>query len=135
LVSPDEDARTRFCIGEYPRLVGALILYTGDRELAVELAQEALARACRHWRRVERMPAPGAWVHRVAINLANSAFARRRAERAVRARLAGLPDPEAGEITGPDRLEVRGAVGQLPERQRAAIVLRYFVDLPVREGR
>jgi RNA polymerase sigma factor (sigma-70 family) len=77
------------------------------------------------------MPAPGAWVHRVAINLANSAFARRRAERAVRARLAGLPDPGVGEITGPERLEVRRAVGQLPERQRAAIVLRYFVDLSV----
>jgi RNA polymerase sigma factor (sigma-70 family) len=79
------------------------------------------------------MPAPGAWVHRVAINLANSVFARRRAERAVRQRLAGLPDPGAGDITGSERLEVRGAVAQLPPRQRAAIVLRYFVDLPVSE--
>jgi RNA polymerase sigma factor (sigma-70 family) len=132
-VSPDEDARTRFCIGEYPRLVGALTLYTGERELAVELAQEALARACRHWRRVERMAAPGAWVHRVAINLANSTFARRRAERRVRERLVGLAEPGGAEITGAERLEVRAAVAQLPVRQRAAIVLRYFVDLPVRE--
>ncbi|HEY3673641.1 MAG TPA: YcxB family protein [Acidimicrobiia bacterium] len=31
------------------------------------------------------------WVHRVAINLANSTFARRRAERAVHRRLSALP--------------------------------------------
>jgi response regulator RpfG family c-di-GMP phosphodiesterase len=42
------------------RLVGALGLYTGDHDLAEECAQEALTRACRDWRRVSAMEAPGA---------------------------------------------------------------------------
>jgi DNA-directed RNA polymerase specialized sigma24 family protein len=69
-----------------------LTLYTSDRDLAAELAQEALARACRHWRRVQHMDAPGAWLYRVALNLANSAGARRRADRRARADAVVLTD-------------------------------------------
>ena len=57
---------TEFCEAEWPRLVGALSLYTGDADLAEELAQEAVVRACRHWRKVRSMEAPAAWLHRVA---------------------------------------------------------------------
>ena len=38
-------------------------------------------------------------------------------------------DPEDTAL----RLAVRDAVAQLPERQRATLVLRYFADLSVRE--
>lgn len=69
-----------FCVEEHPRLVGALSLYCGDRALAEELAQDALTRACRDWRKVRNFAAPGAWTHRVAMNLANSYFRRRAAE-------------------------------------------------------
>ena len=60
----------------YPRLLSALTLYTGDRDLAAELAQEALAlaRAHRRWPSVSAMDSPGGWAHRVAINLANSSL-------------------------------------------------------------
>ncbi len=75
-----------FCRREHPRLVGALTLHCGDRWVAAELAQEALARVCADWPRVSRMQAPGAWVHRVAMNLCTSHFRRRTAERAARAR-------------------------------------------------
>jgi RNA polymerase sigma-70 factor, ECF subfamily len=78
-VSRAGDPRAEFCQTEYGRLVGTLTLYTSDPDLAAELAQEALARACRHWRRVRDMDEPGAWLYRVALNLANSTFARRRA--------------------------------------------------------
>lgn len=40
------------CRREYPRLVGALGLYTGNRAVAEELAQESLARAWRRWPKV-----------------------------------------------------------------------------------
>src|SRR4051794_33589310 len=66
-----------FCRREWPRLVGALSLFTGDADLAEELAQETLARVCRDWRRVSQLAAPGAWAHRVAINLARSHFRHR----------------------------------------------------------
>jgi len=117
-----------FYRAELPRLVGALFLYCGDREQAAELAQEAMARAWRHWPKVSQMDSPAGWVHRVAINLANSAW--RRA--AVRRR--PLPGGDGGVVPAPDTgtaMAVRAAVAALPRRQRTALVLRYFADLPV----
>jgi RNA polymerase sigma-70 factor (sigma-E family) len=121
-----------FCRREHPRLVGALTLYCGDPHVAAELAQEALARACDHWGSVRQMEAPGAWVHRVAMNLAGSLFRRRAAERRASARVA------SGQVEdfGPDRadvLAVRAAVAALPDRQRTALVLRYYSDLSVEQ--
>lgn len=55
-----------FCRHEYPRLVRSLSLYCGDRHIAQELEQEAIARVCRDSTKVRRLAAPGAWAHRVA---------------------------------------------------------------------
>ena len=119
-----------FCRREHGRIVGLLSLYCGDAALAEELAQDALARVCRDWRRVRRMEHPEAWASRVAVNLANSFFRRRAAERRARERLAAQPEPPA---TQPDTalvLSVRQAVAALPPRQRTALLLHYFCDLP-----
>ena len=78
-MAPDELGA--FCRAEWSRLVGALSLYTGDADLAEELAQEAVARVCRHWRKVRKMDAPAAWLHRVARNLAHSHYRRARVAR------------------------------------------------------
>jgi RNA polymerase sigma factor (sigma-70 family) len=118
---------------EFGRLVGMLTLYTSDRDLAAELAQEALARACRHWRRVRHMDAPAAWLYRVALNLANSAFARRRAERRAHAQAAILDAPVAKHPRWDEVVALRQALGVLAPRQRAAVVLRYYADLPAAE--
>jgi len=122
----------QFCQREYPRLVGTLSLYCGNASVAEELAQEALARACANWSRVGRMLAPGAWTHRVAINLANSRFRRLAAERRALARTRP-PDPDE-EADDSDGVAIRQAVAQLPPKQRAALVLRYWVDLPASEA-
>jgi RNA polymerase sigma factor (sigma-70 family) len=126
---PDLD---EFCRREFGRLSGFLTLYCGDRELAADLAQEALARACLHWRRVRSMPSPEAWLTRVGINLANSRFRRLRAERKANAAasLRARPPDDPDHATA---LAVRLAVASLPRRQRIAIVLRYFSDLSVTE--
>jgi RNA polymerase sigma factor (sigma-70 family) len=122
-----------FCAEVYPRLVGSLSLYVGDRYLAEELAQEALLRACRQWPAVSRMDSPGGWTWRVAVNLANSHFRRRRAAARASRRLAagedvGRHDPDAAAAVA-----VRQAVAALPERQRTAVVLRYAQQLSVEE--
>lgn len=107
---------------------------TGDAHLAEELAQETVARICRDWPRVKAMDAPGAWAHRVAMNLARSHFRRRKLVRRSQARLR--PDLEPSDTTGAVVVSValRDAVASLPERQRMAIVLRYFADLSVRDA-
>lgn len=121
-----------FCERQRSQLVGALALYTGDVLLAEEITQEALLAVCRDWRRIRQMQSPGGWAHRTAMNLANSRFRRRRAEvralrrRGVDAEAYELPDVESAA-------KVRAAVKQLPEGQRAAVVLRYYADLSVAE--
>lgn len=128
------DALAAFCRQEHPRLVGALSLYCGDAALAEELAQEALYRVCRDWSRVSLMPAPGAWAHRVAINLANSAYRRRRAERRANRRHHDVSDGRAAGPGDPaSSLAVRQAVAALPPRQRAAVVLRHLAGYSVAE--
>lgn len=122
-----------FCHDEYARLFGTLRLYCNDRWLAEELAQEALARAVRHWSQVQVMDAPGAWLHRVAINLANSSFRRRAAERRATSRAhtvgGSYDDPDS-----PTVVAVRQAVRALPARQREVVILRYYQDLSVRDA-
>ena len=76
-----------FCDRVSGRLVGALTLYCGDRHVAEELAQEALARAWGRWATVGRTDSPEAWTFRAALDLADSRVPRRRAERRVRAAL------------------------------------------------
>lgn len=120
-----------FCRAEHPRLVGLLSLYCGDRSVAEELAQEALARACRDWRRVRSHDNPGAWVQRVAFNLARSHFRRRRVEQRAQARLDRAPEATSDDPA--DAIALRRAVAALPRRQKEALCLRYFLDLPIAE--
>lgn len=122
---------TTFYGAHFRRLLGSLVLYTGDRELAMDLAQETMARAYRDWRKVSQLDIPPAWLHRVAFNLANSAFRRRLIERRS-ARRAGAP--QLGEHVDPDAaaaVVVRDLVASLPPRQKTALVLRFYADMPV----
>jgi RNA polymerase sigma-70 factor (ECF subfamily) len=128
-----DDPRVEFCRREHSRLVGALSLYCGDTYLAEEIAQEALARACRSWGRIQDYDSPGAWTHRVALNLASSHFRRRAYERRARERLAARTPAAHHDPDTAVNVAVREAVAALPPRQRAALVLRYFSDLPVAE--
>lgn len=123
----DDDAES-FCRRVHPRLVRALTVYLGDREVAAELAQESLIRAWQRWPQVRLMRAPDAWVFRVAFNLANSVIRRRLAERRARARLADCAPPaaDADEV-----IVLRAAVDALPPRQRAAVVLRHLIGMSI----
>lgn len=116
-----------FCSSHYDRLVGVLGLYCGERAVGEELAQEALARAWSHWGKVRSLEDPAGWLYRVAMNLANSHFRRKRAER--RAHQSGRPLPEPAEDTAAI-LAIRAAVAHLPRRKRTVLVLRYYLDLP-----
>jgi len=122
-----------FCHQEYGRLIGMLTLYCGDAELARDLAQEAMARACAHWRSVREMHAPRAWLSKVAMNLANSHWRRRAAEKRSRERMDAGEGTVHMDVDVATALAVRAAVAALPKRQRAALILRYFEDLSVEQ--
>lgn len=128
--SPEDNDLDHFCATEYPRLVGTLTLYCGNRDVAEVLAQDVLVKVCDRWAKVVEMAAPGAWAHRVAINAANSWFSRRSAERRALDR-ASQRREEVVEQDVAAMLAIRAAVAELPPRRRAAVVLRYFADLSV----
>lgn len=131
-MAADADPELRRLVAEeHTRLVGLLALHTGDRWVAEELAQDTIVRLCQHWPRVRRMDRPGAWLTRVGLNLANSWLRRRAAERRALARTG--PTPEVVDDDTVATLAVRGAVSQLPRRQRTAVVLRFYGGLSVAE--
>ena len=124
-----------FCHAEHPRLVRLLSLHCGDVETARDLAQETLVKVCLHWRKVRTMDSPHAWVTRVALNLATTHHRRT----AVRRRRAAdvESDADLGRATSAAEADgwiVRAAVASLPERQRTAVILRYFLDLTVEQS-
>lgn len=120
-----------FCAEALPELVGALTHQFGDRWLAQELAQEALIRACDRWPRVRSYASPTGWAFRVGVNLGRSRLRRRAAERRA---LARRP-PDAEWVLEPtDAMDLHDAVAALPERQREAVVLQYFLGLTAVEA-
>jgi RNA polymerase sigma-70 factor (ECF subfamily) len=117
----------------FAQLTGSLVLYTGDSELAMDLAQETMARAYRDWRKVCRLDSPPAWLHRVAFNLANSTFRKRMNEWRSSARWRARSETVHHDADTPDAVTIRRLVASLPSRQKTALVLRYYADLSVKE--
>ena len=56
----DDPELAEFCRTEWPRLVGSIGLYLGRRDVAEDLAQEALIRVCGHWNEVRITDSPSA---------------------------------------------------------------------------
>jgi RNA polymerase sigma-70 factor (ECF subfamily) len=104
------------------RLVLACVYALAGPALAEDLTQEAFLVASQRWDEVGGLENPGAWVRRVAINHAASAYRRRRAEARALRRFAG-GDHEAIPTMSEHSEEVWRAVRSLPRRQREAIVL------------
>jgi RNA polymerase sigma-70 factor (ECF subfamily) len=109
-----------------PRVLAALTMVTGDRELAVEATDEAFARAFERWRRVSAMTNPTGWTYRVALNRVRRLARRRAFESRLGARHASPPAdaPISADV------DLWAAIRALPARQRQALVLRYVADLP-----
>lgn len=126
-----EVAFDSFCRGQYPRLVGALGLYTGDAGVGEELAQEALARAWRRWNDVVRARDPAAWLFVVGFNLAKSRVRRLQAERRALRRVATREAGDHADVAAAH--EVRRALAALPHRFRCVLVLRYYLGYTVVE--
>jgi RNA polymerase sigma-70 factor (ECF subfamily) len=113
---------------EYARVFRTAVLVTGDRQEAADVTQEAFARAYERWRTVSRADNPGAWVQRVAVNLALTWRRRQR----LRARELALQPSVEPQPDLPDP-ELFAALRALPAQQRAAVVLRHWLDLSIEE--
>jgi len=96
------------CRSLSPRLVGSLVLQTGDRARAEDVAQEALARAWMRWEEVARMDNPNGWVFTVAFNLAKSGRRRDASESRANLRAVSGADDAGTDSDVADRVALDG---------------------------
>jgi RNA polymerase sigma-70 factor (sigma-E family) len=104
-------------------------LLTGDRTVAEDLMQEAFARLIGRLRHLRDPEAFDAYLRRTIVNLAASLMRHRAVERRFLDREGPRSPRESREPDVATHESMRRALLALPERQRAAIVLRYYEDL------
>ena len=110
---------------EYPRLLRALLAIGGDPDAAEDAAQEAFVRA--HRTGLDRLERPGAWLLVVGTRELLRHRKRRRIEDEKWAERGSPAVP--GTDTIADRADLLAALRQLPDRQRAVVVARYYYGL------
>lgn len=111
----------------FPRVHRTVTLVLRDRDRAEEVTQEAFLKLLENWHKVSGYEQPEAWVRRVAIRLAV-----REASREDRRGSRERAGPAVRVDDEPD-VDLARAIGGLAPRQRAAVVLHYYSDLPVLE--
>ena len=140
-VSEALDAEFReFMHGRWPAMVRLAYALTGDQGHAEDVAQAAFARAYASWPKVRRTGNPEAYVRRIVVNENRNRFRKQR----VAERLTDTPpEPGSGAGTGPgadatsqydERSALMAALRRLGPRQRAVVVLRYWLGLTEAEA-
>ena len=109
-------------------LLRTAYLLTGNRADAEDLVQAALAKTYLAWDRIEDRNALDGYVRRAMVNTHISWWRRRRLEEYP---TDEIPDQAVADHSGTSDLQdtLRRAVDRLPQRMRAAVVLRYFEDM------
>jgi RNA polymerase sigma-70 factor (sigma-E family) len=137
-MSAQLDAEFRdFMHGRWPAMVRLAYALTGDQGHAEDVAQAAFARAYASWPKVRRTENPEGYVRRIVINENRNRFRKQR----VTERLTDAP-PEPGPGTGSadatsqydERSALIAALQRLGPRQRAVVVLRYWLGLTEAEA-
>jgi RNA polymerase sigma-70 factor (sigma-E family) len=109
-------------------LLRTAYLLTGNRADAEDLVQAALAKTYLAWDRIEDRGALDGYVRRAMVNTHISWWRRRRLEEYP---TDEIPDQAVADQTGSSDLAdtLRRAVDRLPQRMRAAVMLRYYEDM------
>ena len=117
-----------------PRMFGLAIRMLGDVSEAEDVVQEAMLRLWRiapDWRRGEAQVST--WLYRVVFNLATD---RLRVRKRQGPSLDAIEDPASPEPGAPEKLQdkarnaaLQGALDDLPDRQKQAVILRHIEGL------
>jgi RNA polymerase sigma-70 factor (sigma-E family) len=122
-----------FYTATWPRMYRTAYAITRDRDAAEDAVQSAYAKAFASWRRVVAADQPEAYLRRMVVNevLGARRTAVRRPEHLTDS--IELHAPVAAVAPADERVAERdalwAALGKLPPRQRAVLVLRYYEDL------
>ena len=125
----DDDAAFRdYVLARGTALLRMAVMLTGNQADAEDLVQAALANTFLAWDKINDRAALDAYVRRAMVNTHISWWRRQRLEEFPTDQ---LPDQAvADHARESDTAEVvRRALDRLPERMRAAVMLRYFEDM------
>lgn len=105
-------------------------LLTGDRHAAEDIVQDAFVRLFSRFQDLRKPETFEVYLRRTIVNLTRDRFRRLRLERDHLARQTDSSSAPA-DVASPieDREVIRSVLRGLPHRQRAALVLRFYVDL------
>ena len=112
-----------------PGAVRLPYLLTGDRSVAEDITQDAFVRVSGRLAHLREGGAFDAYLRRAVVNLAKNHFRRRAVERSFLERTSPAPASPGHEQPLVEREATMAALARLPQRQRAAIVLRFYEDL------
>lgn len=118
-----------FVAHEYPKVVAAVGLITGDRQGAADAVQDALVGYLSSPPRHE-VTNLAAWITVVASNRSRDQRRRSGAEQRALGKVAPLEE-EVTEVLGMLDVDVKAAIMSLPVAQRQVCVLHYLVDQSV----
>ena len=125
-----EDEFQAFVLTRSRALLKSAYLLTGDRGHAEDLVQSALLRSYRSWDRVTDADDPYAYVRRILF----TTFSRTRRPRRVVETFGTTPErPGLQDEAVENRDQLRRALRELTDRQRAVVVLRFYDDLGVEQ--
>ncbi|HKV88221.1 MAG TPA: RNA polymerase sigma factor [Candidatus Dormibacteraeota bacterium] len=118
----------------YRPILGTLITLLGDPVAAEDCTQDTFERAYRGWKGWRPEAPAEAWLHRIAINVAISEkrYNRLRSTGEIIKRL-GRPTSPPDPASLAERSDIVKALGKLPTKQAAAIVLRHYHGYSNRE--
>jgi RNA polymerase sigma-70 factor (sigma-E family) len=111
-------------------LIRLAYLMLGDRAAAEDVVQDAFCGLYRNWDRLTDPSGALAYVRSSVLNGCRTALRRRALGRRVTEYQPPAGSAEAAVLGREERQEVMRAVRRLPDRQREALVLRFYLDLP-----
>lgn len=138
--APDEDAPAAAVTALYEAhalgLVRLAVVMLGESQQAAaeDVVQDAFFGLFRHWSGLADESRALPYVRSAVLNGCRTVLRRR--GRPERQSAFADPPPESAEaraLIGEEHREVLAAVRRLPDRQREAVVLRYFLDLTEEE--
>lgn len=124
----DEESFRAFVTGSTRRLQHAAELVTGNAQDAEDVVQAVLVRMYQRWHRIEQQD-PQGYARQALANEVTDRWRRRRGREISSAVLPDIASDAGGNHDLESRDAVLRALATLTGRERAVVVLRYYLDM------
>jgi RNA polymerase sigma-70 factor (sigma-E family) len=114
-------------------LIRLAVVMLGDRAAAEDVVQDAFFGLYRHWAGLADPGNALTYVRSAVLNRCRNALRQRGRPGRLESPAAAVNSPEAAVLVGEEHQHVLAAIRALPDRQREALVLRFYLDMSEEE--